>query len=270
MTLKEPAAASDDPHYRDVPGADILDECAKSARRKQQRKAPARHEPKAEPYNPSPKECAAAGRVLERRKTGKPRIDFAVDHSGGGNSISEVHPDKVIAQVSLLDTFATANSHFSQALLLQMAGISSPPGEPSVCADRLSQAVAMVQGIAPRDEIEAMLATQMVAVHNAVMQSVSSLQCAKTLMAQEAAAGMAQKFAKTFAAQVEALKVYRSTGEQHIHVHRHGFDRNRKNQGGGVENAARQSHESNGSAERGSPLLRKIEAIATAVPGAGA
>src|SRR5207253_863337 len=133
-----------------------------AAKPRASQKTTSRSEPKSQSalYTPTAKECAAAGRLLERRKTSKPRLDFSVDHSQGGNTIAEVHPDPVIAQISLLDVFGTANTHFSQALLLQVAGISGTPGQNDVRGDKLSHAVAMVQEIGPRDPVEAMMATQ--------------------------------------------------------------------------------------------------------------
>jgi hypothetical protein len=49
-----------------------------------------------------------------------------------------------------------------------------------------------------------MLAMQMAAVHNAIMEAASALQKSTTLMQQQAAACMLQKFLRAFATQVEA------------------------------------------------------------------
>ena len=83
--------------------------------------------------------------------------------------------------------------------------------------------LAVVKGIEPRDQVEAMLASQMAAVHNATMTFARRLAHANAIPQQDSAQNAFNKLARTFAAQVEALKGYRSKGEQkmtvqHVHV----------------------------------------------------
>jgi hypothetical protein len=83
--------------------------------------------------------------------------------------------------------------------------------------------LAVVKGVEPRDQIEAMLAAQMAAVHNATMTFARRLAHVETIPQQDSASNALNKLARTFAAQVEALKRYRSGGEQkmtvqHVHV----------------------------------------------------
>jgi hypothetical protein len=82
--------------------------------------------------------------------------------------------------------------------------------------------LAVVKGIEPRDQIEAMLGAQMAAVHNATMTFARRLGHAEIILQQDSAERAFNKLARTFAAQVEALKRYRSGGEQKVtvqHVH---------------------------------------------------
>lgn len=264
MTLKE--APSSDAYDRDIPGADILDECVSRARqpRAVAKASKAKSTRIIDRYTPTPAEAEAAGNMLARRKTMKQKLDFKIDTSEG-SMIRSDHPEPAMAEVALADSFATANTHFSNALLIQLASISKSETA-AVDAGKLAQHVAMVQGIGPRDEIEAMLAAQMVATHDAVMETASMRKHAKHIEVMTAAADMQQKFARTFAAQAEALKAHRSTGEQHIHVHRHGF-KTAKQGGGGAKNPADQSHEpQQGRADEPStPMLRALEALSTAV-----
>jgi hypothetical protein len=58
----------------------------------------------------------------------------------------------------------------------------------------------------------------MVTVHMAVMKSVRDLSLATDSLQQEAAERAINKFARTFTAQVEALKRYRTGGEQKVTV----------------------------------------------------
>ena len=83
--------------------------------------------------------------------------------------------------------------------------------------------LSVIKGIEPRDQIEAMLAAQMAAVHIATMTFARRLAHVENIPQQDSAERAFNKLARTFAAQVEALKRYRSGGEQkmtvqHVHV----------------------------------------------------
>jgi hypothetical protein len=78
--------------------------------------------------------------------------------------------------------------------------------------------LAMIKGVEPRDQIETMLAAQMAAVHNATMTFARRLAHVENIPQQDAAERAFNKLARTFAAQVSALKEYRSKGEQKMTV----------------------------------------------------
>ena len=85
-------------------------------------------------------------------------------------------------------------------------------------------ALAVVMGLEPRDEIEAMLGAQMAAVHLATMTFARRLNHVDNLAQQDSAERAFNKLARTFTAQVDALKRYRTGGQQkvtveHVHVH---------------------------------------------------
>src|SRR6516165_7456857 len=65
-----------------------------------------------------------------------------------------------------------------------------------------------------------MLAAQMAAVHMASMTAARRLAKCETIDQQNSAAAVVYKFMRTYVAQVEGLKRYRSTGEQNIKVQR--------------------------------------------------
>jgi hypothetical protein len=74
-----------------------------------------------------------------------------------------------------------------------------------------------------RDQVEAMLAAQMAAVHMASMKFARRVSHVETIQQQDSASNAFNKLARTFAAQMSALKEYRSKGEQkmtvqHVHV----------------------------------------------------
>ena len=70
--------------------------------------------------------------------------------------------------------------------------------------------LAMVRGIGPKDEIEAMMAAQMAAVHMTTMTFARRLAQVDNIPQQDSAERAFNKLARTFAVQVEALKRYRT------------------------------------------------------------
>ena len=78
--------------------------------------------------------------------------------------------------------------------------------------------LSMVTGIEPRDQLEAMLAAQMAAVHNATMTFARRLNHVDNIPQQDSAERAFNKLARTFASQLEALKRYRSAGNQTVRV----------------------------------------------------
>ncbi len=90
---------------------------------------------------------------------------------------------------------------------------------PNVSEQWLNAAIAMLHGIKPQDQLEGMLAAQMVAVHNL------SLEVAKRAMLPDQTTegvnfniNRVTKLMRTFTAQVEALQRYRGKGQQIIQV----------------------------------------------------
>jgi hypothetical protein len=78
--------------------------------------------------------------------------------------------------------------------------------------------LSVVKGIEPKDQVEAMLAAQMAAIHMSTMTFARRLAHVENIPQQDSAERAFNKLARTFAAQVEALKRYRSGGEQTVRV----------------------------------------------------
>jgi hypothetical protein len=78
--------------------------------------------------------------------------------------------------------------------------------------------LSVVKGIEPKDQVEAMLAAQMAAVHMSTMTFARRLARVENIPQQDSAERAFNKLARTFAAQAEALKRYRSGGEQTVRV----------------------------------------------------
>jgi len=135
----------------------------------------------------------------------------------------------------------------------------------------------VVRGIGPRDETEALLAAQMAAIHNATMSAARRLNHVETIAQQDSASNALNKLARTFAAQLEALKRYRYSGEpavktQNVTVNdggqaivgnvQHGSDHENPNQ-------SIPSDQPGGAPAPGAALQSDVEEVAPAMSGSG-
>jgi hypothetical protein len=112
--------------------------------------------------------------------------------------------------------FGSSYDDFIHGLVRQLVNVGSQGKTPD---DKGTAFVAaIVGGIKPNDQIEALLAAQMAAVHNATMTFARRLAHCETIPQQDSAERAFNKLARTFAAQVEALKKYRTGGQQHMTV----------------------------------------------------
>jgi hypothetical protein len=84
---------------------------------------------------------------------------------------------------------------------------------------------AQIHSVGARDGVEAMLAAQMAAVHNLAMNYLANVAVkGQTDTGIEVYLNRANRLLRTYVAEMQALKSYRSKGEQHFtveHVHVH-------------------------------------------------
>ena len=118
----------------------------------------------------------------------------------------------------LENVFATTSEDFSNVMLTGLSNAMGPRGNQSIEAI-INAGLSLVAAIKPRDELEAMLAVQMAAVHSAVMTQSRRLVNSDTLPQLESNERALNKLARTFTAQMETLKRYRTGGEQKVTVH---------------------------------------------------
>lgn len=78
--------------------------------------------------------------------------------------------------------------------------------------------IAVIKGIEPRDQLEAMLAAQMGAIHMLTMDFARRLNAADNIPQWDSAERALNKLVRSFAVQVETLKRYRSDGSQKVTV----------------------------------------------------
>lgn len=159
-------------------------------------------------------------KVLARSK-----IRLKVDRGSDGATVVADYPDPAAGLVLLMSELGTVDADFVDAVVLQLAklsGTGSDPGQKS-----LNHGLAMLKGIRPSDELESMLALQMVAVHNMAMKHARMLNEVETIPAFDIQERSVNKLMRTFTMQMEALKRHRTGGKQkvevrHIHVSRGG------------------------------------------------
>lgn len=75
-----------------------------------------------------------------------------------------------------------------------------------------------MEGISPKNQIEGMLAAQMIATHHAAMESFKIAATAQTLEIKNNAINCANKLVRSYTLQMDALNRYRSKGQQKITV----------------------------------------------------
>src|SRR5580700_9584613 len=97
----------------------------------------------------------------------------------------------------------TADLDFFDGLTLQLVNASKGQGSTEKTVNFM---LSVIKGIEPRDQIEAMLGAQMAAVHMASMTFARRLAHVDNIPQQDSAQNAFNKLARTFAAQVEALK----------------------------------------------------------------
>jgi hypothetical protein len=79
-----------------------------------------------------------------------------------GPWISRDHPNSVVARGLLMEALGTADYSFGDGLINQLVSAASHEGKIDV--RKLNFMLAVIQGIKPNDQLEAMLAAQMAAV----------------------------------------------------------------------------------------------------------
>jgi hypothetical protein len=165
-------------------------------------------------YQPTPREQSAIRKYLVRGAAeASPRVKVLND--GMVSQISLDHPDAAIGHVLLAEALGTANADFLDGLLRQLVNAGSDHG----AEERgLNFMLSVIKGIKPRDQLEAMLAAQMAATHMATMTFARRLANVENIPQQDSAERAFNKLARTFTTQMEALKRYRTGGEQKVTV----------------------------------------------------
>ena len=153
---------------------------------------------------PDPDKSTAIAAPGQNRTAATPRLKL----SSGGYAID--HPDPELGEQMMADTLGVGDRDAMHGILRQLVKASVNGRKPDPV--NLAFMLAMVEGIRPRDSIEAMLVAQMVSVHVTAMRCAHHLACAEDVVQQESAGRTLGRLARTFPAQIEALNRYRNNG----------------------------------------------------------
>jgi hypothetical protein len=130
--------------------------------------------------------------------------------------VTFTHADPDLAHILLMADLGTCDPDFMAGVQGQVAAIGAHGRKIDEGASNFLLSV--VRGVQPRDELEAMLATQMGAIHQATMMMARRLNHVENLQQQDSAERALNKLARTYATQMEALKRYRTGGQQKVTV----------------------------------------------------
>lgn len=158
---------------------------------------------------------------FNRRKAAKralPKIELKSDKRKNVQTLSVDCSDAELAKAILLNACGTTDDAFFDGLSKQVVNASEKD---------IGFMFSVIAGIEPRDQIEAMLAAQMAAVHMSSMTFARRLAHVQNISQQDSAERAFNKLARTFTTQMEALNRYRGKGQQkmtveHVHVHEGG------------------------------------------------
>ena len=163
--------------------------------------------------------------ALAPKEPSTPAInDESVAKKEKGNSLPPIPKDFA---KNLFPSITNGDPEFALFLLVQATGTDLPfSGSPPDWNGTFIESA--IRSIAPRDGLEALLAVQMVQTHNLALVYLGRAGSkTQTALGIEMFANFANRLLRTFTAQMETLKSYRTKGEQkvevkHVHVNRGG------------------------------------------------
>ena len=167
-------------------------------------------------YEPTEREKTALDRYHAQKAAAPAAPRMKVTNGKKAATIAPDHPDVPLAYALLKEALGTVSDDFINGLLGQLANAGSHGRQ--IDEDALNFMLSVVTGIKPKDQLEAMLAAQMAATHTATMTFARRLANVETIEQRDSAERALNKLARTFAMQMEALKRYRTGGEQKVTV----------------------------------------------------
>ena len=159
----------------------------------------------------------------QERAKRKPLKFKTVKSDSDNPTIALQDPDDPLRFVKFSEALGTPDSELQSYLLNQAiqtfkGTVSTDGADNDKVALACNNALSILDGIQPQDEIEGMLAVQMIGVHNMAMDCIGRATRTQWVNKMSTYMNGATKLLRAFAAQMEALKKYRTGGQQKIVV----------------------------------------------------
>jgi hypothetical protein len=167
-------------------------------------------------YELTAAEQAAVERFQKRARDSSTAPRVKVEQTKDGARLSVSHANQDVRHLLLAEALGSVDIDFVNGLLRQLASAARRNGK--LEEQDLNFLISVIKDIRPRDQMEAMLAAQMAVVHESIMTFARRLAHVDTIQQQDSAVSAFTKLTRTFTAQLEALKRYRSGGEQKVTV----------------------------------------------------
>lgn len=164
---------------------------------------------KAKDHNRTPQEKIATASYIQQKDENPAPPVTAVTADDGTLTIAVRHSNLNVGLVLLMEALGTADVDFMDGLLNQIGREGN---------DAFKFKLSIIKQIRPTDHLEAMLAAQMAVVHTEVMSSGRRLASAENILQKDSAERALNKLSRTFISQMDALKRYRTGGEQKVTV----------------------------------------------------
>ena len=188
---------------------------------------------------PNPVERAEIKKAKKRTKARAPSIDMHIaDRGTGAPVVYSAHSDDEGHMYRLADAFGTRSRQFVCWMLKGLGNATEDysldydfsPGSPNQLA--FNSALAVIDGVKPKDEVEAMLAAHMALTNIALLELFARTRGAianhkyesNGIKRLDVLGNLTNRFMRTYTLQVEALARKRRRGDQNIrveHVHIH-------------------------------------------------
>lgn len=140
--------------------------------------------------------------------------------------VTVVTKDPVQERGALKHIGGSANDDWNNLLANQaIQALSLKNSDPGTRDRQLRATIAALAGIEPKDELEGMMAAQLIAAHNATMECYRrAMHSEQTLEGRRESLSQANKLSRTYALLLDALNRHRGKGQQkvtveHVHVH---------------------------------------------------
>src|SRR5215218_6143547 len=121
--------------------------------------------------------------ALERGKARRARVSLQISERvpGEGKRAGPQHNDDFGWLLRLRDALGTTSDEFVRAEMDRLICALAVSSEPGAQASAANSALAVIDGIRPEDEVEAMLAGQMAVTHALAMDLVAQMKRGETL-----------------------------------------------------------------------------------------